>query len=88
MRGFVKRIIGDEKGHAMELVLTLLTVGGLVLAPTLGLMSTGLLAGEVYEQKTDELYAADAGIEDAAWKIQNEVEEVQYPPFVGKTCDG
>ena len=86
MKGFVKRIIRGEKGHGLELVLTLLGVGGLVLAPTLGLMSTGLLAGQAYEQKTDELYAADAGIEDAVWKIQNQVAEVQglmpcYPEY-------
>jgi len=76
MKDAVKRIVRDEKGRVMELVLILLTVGGLVLAPLLGLMSTGLLAGQVYEMKTDELYAADAGVEDAAWKIQNQVDEV------------
>jgi len=86
MKEAVKRIIRDEKGHGLDLVLTLLGLGGLILAPTLGLMSTGLLAGEVYEQKTDELYAADAGVEDAIWKIHNQVEEVQgltpcYPEY-------
>jgi len=59
------------------LVLILLAVGGLILAPLLGLMSTGLLAGQVYERKTDELYAADAGVEDAVWKIQSQVAEVK-----------
>jgi len=34
-------------------------------------MSTGLLAGKVYEKKMDEYYAADAGVEDAIWKIQD-----------------
>ena len=77
MKRFLRRILRDQKGHAMELVLTLLGVSGLIMAPLLGLMSTGLLAGQVYEVKTDELYAADAGVEDAVWKIQNQVEEVQ-----------
>jgi hypothetical protein len=86
MRGFVKRIIRNEKGHGLDMVLALLGLGGLILAPTLGLMSTGLLAGEVYEHKTDELYAADAGVEDAVWKIHNQVDEVQglspcYPEY-------
>ena len=36
----------------------------------LGLMGTGLGAGGVYERKTAELYAADAGVEDAIWRIQ------------------
>lgn len=71
MKEAVKRIIGNEKGRVMELVLIMLTVGGLVLAPLLGLMSTGLLAGEVYERKTQEYYAADAGVEDCiAWLLQ------------------
>lgn len=77
MKEIVKRIIKDETGRVLELVLILLTVGGLILAPLLGLMSTGLLAGQVYERKTDELYAADAGAEDAVWKIQNQVDEVK-----------
>ena len=55
----------------LALVLVLLVVGGLILAPLLGLMSTGLMAGQVYEKKTDELYAADAGVEDAMWRIKN-----------------
>ena len=78
MKETVKKIIRDEKGRVLELVLILLTVGGLILAPLLGLMSTGLLAGQVYEKKTDELYAADAGVEDAVWKIDNQVDEVKY----------
>ena len=70
MKEVVKRIIKDEKGRVLELTLILLAVGGLVLAPLLGLMSTGLLAGEVYEKKTQEYYAADAGVEDCiAWLL-------------------
>ena len=83
MERFIKRIIRDEKGRAMELILILLTVGGLILAPMLGLMSTGLAAGQVYERKTDELYAADAGVEDAIWKINDQVEELPGPPCGG-----
>jgi hypothetical protein len=46
-------------------------------------MSTGLIAGQVYEKKTAELYAADAGVEDAFWKIQNEVDELPWPGRCG-----
>jgi hypothetical protein len=71
MKTFIKRAIRDEKGAGvLALVLVLLVVGGLILTPLLGLMSTGLMAGQVYEKKTDELYAADAGVEDAIWRIQ------------------
>jgi hypothetical protein len=68
----VKRLITDQKGAAIVLALILLLVGGLIAAPLLSYMGTGLLEGEVYETRTAELYAADAGVEDAIWKIQNQ----------------
>jgi hypothetical protein len=74
----VKRLIRDEKGQTLILVLILLAVGALIIAPLLDYMGTGLISGEVYDKKTDELYAADAGAEDAVWKIQNQVDEVYY----------
>lgn len=69
MKIAVKRLARDEKGHVLTLVLILLVIGGLIIAPLLGLMGTGLIAGQIYERKTDELYAADAGVEYAIWKI-------------------
>jgi hypothetical protein len=71
MKTVVKRAIRNEKGYVLITVLILLVVGGLILTPLLGLMSTGLLAGKVYEKKMDEYYAADAGVEDAIWRIQS-----------------
>ena len=73
MRIAVKRILRDEKGAALVMVLLLLLVSGLITAPLLSYMGTGLLAGEVYEARTAELYAVDAGVEDAVWKIQQGV---------------
>ena len=79
MKTVVKGAIRNEKGNVLILVLILLVVGGLVLTPLLGLMSTGLLAGQVYERKMQEYYAADAGIEDALWKItHNEIPSGAY----------
>ena len=72
----LKRLIRDEKGHVLTLVLIVLVVGGLVLAPLLGFMSTGLMAGQVYERKTAELYAADAGVDYALCKIQQGIVKV------------
>ena len=54
------------------MALILLLIGGLMTAPLLSYMGSGLLAGEVYEARTAELYAVDAGVEDAIWKIQNQ----------------
>jgi len=71
MKNIVKRLARDEKGAALVLVLVLLLMGGLIIAPLLAHMGTGLITGEVYERRADELYAADAGVEDAIWKIQH-----------------
>jgi hypothetical protein len=76
MKTIIKRAIRNEKGSVLPLVLILLVVGGLILTPLLGLMGTGLMSGQVYEKKTDELYAADAGVEDAIWKIVKNVDEL------------
>ena len=86
MKITLNRLVRDEKGKALILVLINLVVGGLVLTPLLGLMSTGLIAGGVYERTMYEYYAADAGVEDAIWKIQNKVDEVAgltmcYPDY-------
>ena len=71
MKNVVDRILRGERGAAMMLVLILLLVSGLIVASLLSYMGTGLLAGEVYEERTAQLYAVDAGVEDAIWKIQN-----------------
>ena len=65
-----REAIRNEKGHALTLILILLVIGGLILTPLLGLMSTGLVAGQLYEKKMDELYGADAGVEDACWQLK------------------
>jgi hypothetical protein len=69
MKNIVKRLIRDEKGQAMLLAVILLLVCGLVVASLLSFMGTGLLIGPVYEGRVAELYAADAGVEDAIWKL-------------------
>jgi hypothetical protein len=83
MNSIMKGTIRDEKGNVLIMVLILLVVGGLILTPLLGLMSTGLLAGKVYEKKMDDYYAADAGVEDAIWRIQDNnlvfVNNCSYP---------
>ena len=68
MKGLVK----GQKGQALVAALILLVVGGLILTPLLGLMGTGIKSGQVFEQKVDEVYAADAGVEDAMWHIRND----------------
>jgi len=65
----LKRINKKESGQAFILALIFLMAGALVLPPLLGFMGTGLKAGRLYEGKMDGVYAADAGVEDAIYKI-------------------
>ena len=87
MKTTAKKIARDESGKILIMVLVLLVVGGLVLAPLLGLMSTGLMAGQVYEKKASELYAADAGVEDAMWKIKHQPDSAEVPGAAGQEVD-
>jgi hypothetical protein len=80
MKTTMERAVRGETGAALVLTLILILVGGLIAGPLLGLMGTGLMAGEVYERRTVELYAADAGVEDAIWKIMNP-ESSGLPPI-------
>lgn len=72
MKIALNKPVTDEKGQAMILVLVLLVLGSLIIAPLLGFMGTGLLAGQVFENRMAEFYAADAGVEDALWKLIND----------------
>jgi len=70
----VKRLIRDEKGYILILALLVLVVVGLISGPVLSYMVSGLRAGHIFETGAAELYAADAGAEEAVWKIQNQVD--------------
>ena len=65
----LKEIHKRESGQAMVLALVLMLVGGVIIAPLMSYMGSGLKAGQVYEGKMDKLYAADAGVEDTINKI-------------------
>jgi hypothetical protein len=75
----LKRLNRDQKGESLILALVLLLLSGLITGPLLAFTGNALLNGEVYEGRTTELYAADAGVEDAVWKIQHP-EEAGYLP--------
>ncbi len=72
MKKVMNKLIRNEKGQAMPIVLILLLIGGLIIGPLLGFMSAGVKAGQAHERMMERLYAADAGIEDALWKIIND----------------
>ena len=72
MRKMLTHLGRDESGQgALAMVLLLLMLGAVILTPLLVSMSTGVKSGEVYESKMQEFYAAEAGVEDAIWKIKD-----------------
>jgi hypothetical protein len=71
MRIVISRLTKNESGQAIVLVLVLLLVSGLITAPLVAFTGNGALNRKVYEDRTAELYTADAGVEDALWRIQH-----------------
>lgn len=66
-------LTGGESGQsAFVAVLILLLLGGLIIVPLLSLAISGLTQGQAHEERTHEFYAADAGVEDAMYKIRND----------------
>jgi Tfp pilus assembly protein PilX len=73
----VNRLVRDERGYILILALLVLVLVGLISGPVLSYMVSGLRAGHVFETGAAELYAADAGVEDAVLKIQLQDDEVK-----------
>ena len=72
IRSNLGKMLREQKGQALVSVLVLFVLGSLSLPPLLSYMQTSLKSGRIYEKKTDELYAADSGIEDVLWWINND----------------
>jgi len=70
-KGLLRKIIKEQKGQALPIVLVLLVVGGLLIAPTLDYASTSLKAHQVTETNTLEIYSADSGIEGTLYWLTN-----------------
>jgi hypothetical protein len=79
------KMLRNEKGQALVLILILLLFTSLIIAPLLALIGTGLKAGMTHEDKMDELYAADSGISDGFWQIKRDQLETKFasytPPY-------
>ncbi len=67
----LKRILKNERGQALPMALILLVLGGFLVVPTLALTTTNLNANRIVHQNALELYAADAGVADALWRLNN-----------------
>jgi hypothetical protein len=64
--------IQEQAGQALLIVLVFFLLGSLTLAPVLMQMATSLKTQTKYENKTNELFTADAGIENGLWRIKND----------------
>ena len=69
MARFLKQLLSSEKGQALPIVLALLAIGGLTIAVSLNYASTGLKGTRITGERTKGLYAADAGVEYAVWRL-------------------
>ena len=76
-----QQIRKGEKGQALPIVLILLVVGGLLVAPCLNYASTSLFASQMVKKNVRGIYAADAGIEDALWKLKNDPPAPDFYPL-------
>ena len=76
----LKQMISSEKGQALPVVLALLVLGGLTIAPSLNYAATSLNSARILEEGVSGGYAADAGVEDALWCLENGVSPSQQLP--------
>jgi len=74
---FIKHIRSDETGETLILSLIILAVGCITITPLLNLMSTGAKSTTIFENKMNEAYACDAGMEDAVHKMIKNVPSIQ-----------
>jgi len=80
MKRTVGSLVKNQSGQgAFVIVLVMLVLGGLIIGPLLSFMGTGLKVGQMHEAKVQEYYAADAGIEDALWQINNDQLSILFP---------
>ncbi len=74
----------QEKGQVLVMVLLVLALGALILGIYLAYVSTSQRSGQDARTAVVERYAADAGIEDALWRLAN---EPGYAESIGSTPD-
>ena len=70
VKSISSRFTAEQAGQALVLILVFFLLGSLIILPTLAHMSTALKTGVAYENKTNELFTADAGIENGLWRIK------------------
>ena len=74
----VLKQVKSESGQVLILVMLLLLISVLLLPPLLSLSMTGISAGQMYEKRMHEYYAAESGIDYAMWKLKNDLPD-EFP---------
>ena len=72
VKKWLSTAIKREDGIALPAVLAMMALGSLLIVPSMNYVATTLNAGEMVEEKFEGMLAADAGVEDALWKIEND----------------
>ncbi len=80
MKSWLSGVIREEAGLVLPAVLAMMALGSLMIVPMLKFVSTSLNTGETVQKKVEGLYAADAGIEDALWKLKYD-KPASFPYF-------
>ena len=62
----------NEKGQALIIVLALLTLGVLIITSSLTFIGTSIKTNKVYVNNTNDLYAAEAGVQDGIYNMLNQ----------------
>jgi hypothetical protein len=62
-----------QDGMALVSVLAMLAIGSLLVIPSINYVSTIVNSGSIAKKEFKAIIAADAGIEDALWKIKNDM---------------
>jgi Tfp pilus assembly protein PilX len=72
-----RRAFRNQDGQALVMVLLALTLGVLLVAGFLYYASTSQRATRAARDQTASRYSADAGVEDAIWRLTNEANFTQ-----------
>jgi len=81
------RRAASQTGQALILVLILLLLTGVVTVPLMSNLSSGIKNGTLYENRTNTLYAADAGVQDAFWQLNNTTGNSKVPTTIGQSTN-
>jgi len=72
---------------ALPAVIALFAVGSLMIVPSINYVATNINAGSLAEEEFKGILAADAGVEDALWKIKNEPPDQESLPYEYQITD-